>query len=189
MNDGISGEPLPEPTWINVDDYEALFKQEPACVLCDTRPKEGRGEERVNNDQTIDNTDFEASFDKLVRQGTKEVIKNSELQRQIVELEDRNRELKEKLYSLGAGSFQPFTLRTPELQNTDIELTPMTLFRMRLEDPYHFQILLQHRLPDGGYQLAHMISRDAYEACLDKDAFLSEMVNMFVRQMFNGNDE
>lgn len=123
-------------------------------------------------------------FETWISNASLALIDRNRLNRRVGELEDENRELKEKLYLLGHGSFQPFTLRKPSVIDTDIELAPMTLFRMRRQEPYNFHVLLQHRLPEGGFQIAHMISREAYAHCIDKEAFLKELISIFVHQMF-----
>ncbi len=128
----------------------------------------------------------QAEFETWVSNASQALIDRNVLNRRVGELEDENRELKEKLFLLGQGSFNAFTLREPSLINTDIDLTPMTLFRMRLQEPYNFHVLLQHRLPEGGFQLAHMISRDAYKHCRDTEGFLREMISMFVHKIFRG---
>lgn len=140
----------------------------------------------------MDSTDSDfknrTEFESWVVNASQALIDRNLLNRRVGELEDENRKLKEKLSLLGHGSFQPFTLREPPVINTDIELTPMTLFRMRLQDPYNFHVLLQHRIPAGGFQLAHVISREAYNQCIDTEGFLKEMISMFVHKMFKSSE-
>ena len=138
---------------------------------------------------TESNFKNQAEFERWVVNASRALTDRNRLNRRVGELENENRELKEKLYVLGEDSFQPFTLREPPAIVTNIELTPMTLFRMQLRDPYHFHVLLQHRIPDGGFQSAHMISLDAYKQCGNKDAFIEEMISMFVHEMFKPSEQ